>query len=123
MRKLFTGSFVVVASLLLPTLTTAQELTHLNVPRNQIVNLVGVGTDAVYCDLPHQRALFRARTTGQLETEPFVVPSGKSLVITDVYWMGGDMPSASFLAGEVVHINILAFAPNDEWFPILFLPE
>ena len=122
MRKRIPGILVIVASILLPTITTAQELTHLNVPRNQVVNLVGVGTDAVFCDLAHQRALFRVRATGQLETEPFVVPSGKSLIITDVSWMGARAPSDKFLAGEVVHINIAAFASDDSFFNVLFSP-
>lgn len=118
MRKFLASGLILSGTILLPTFAMAQELSHVNVPSHQIVNLVGSFSDVEYCGLSNQQALFRVRTTGQSEVEPFVVPSGARLVITDVIWMAGRGPSEAFFAGSTVLIHIQAYSSDVIFHPV-----
>src|SRR5262245_24881109 len=116
MRKFFCASFVLSAAILLPVRALAQEVTHLGVPSNRIVNLVGVPGGDV-CGEPNAESgphvLRRLKGSGDLEAEDFVVPTGMRLIITDVNWIAKRAPSAGFLAGENVTLILfpVGFGP------------
>lgn len=55
-------------------------------------------------------------TTGDVEPDPFVVPAGTRLVITDVSWTAGRHPNAAFVAGEIVNFRLRAHATNGDFF-------
>ncbi len=104
MRKVI-EKYLFPAIAFVPLVAVGQEVTHMGVPTDQLVRLAGVLNNESFCGI-NGLALHKARPSGQIEDQPFIVPVGKRLVITDLRWIASRYPSETFLAGENLAINI-----------------
>ena len=108
MHTLTTLAALAALALLATPASGQDELTHLGVKSSRIVNLVWSFDNATICPDNNQglRSFFRLKATGERETAPFVVPSGKRLIITDVSWVASPRPNSQFHAGRLLRIYL-----------------
>ena len=91
MRAVHTWTRVVVAAVTLAGVPAAAQISQGRDSSDHVVLREGNLSGRVEADCPltasfADRALFRVRPDGTRESEPFTVPAGRHLVITDVEW-------------------------------------
>lgn len=103
-------------AVLVPAGAAAQ--THMGVASaDQVMLISGGALDPEPCSLSFKgRALFQLHPDGKKDTEPFVVPEGRVLVVTEVEW-GAFVDSS--LAGYTLNLSISLTSPEN-WYHTLF---
>lgn len=116
---------LVAVSLLIPAAALAQPMagaSHLfQDPRDHVVLRSGyrefrVGEPSCPSSQYPHWGLFRVLPDGQSESQPFGVPEGRLLVVTDVEWQVGprfDLPDTPFQAGASVTASLAIGSPGE----------
>ena len=88
----------------------ADETTHLNVPTGRLIHLKPRFAESGNCvQSGSQFDMVRVKATGDLADEPFVVPAGKQLIVTDITWYGRPRDNASFTPGRSLLARVLVY--------------
>lgn len=88
----------------------ADETTHLNVPTGRLIHLKPRFAASGHCvQSDSQFDMVRVKATGDLADEPFVVPAGKQLIVTDITWYGRPRANATFVPGRSLLARVLVY--------------
>ena len=105
-----------IAAITIPAapLAAQQESSHVEVPVSRINQLTSRGDDSGNCqrfgEFSSNFFMVRLKSDGSTNTEPFIVPSGKNFVITDVVWnVQTRRAEGGFLENSSILISIEVF--------------
>ena len=101
-RTALIQSTIPAAMLVIPSFLLAVETTHLGVPVNDLVTLQVISAGRIGCG-PAKFDVLQVLPDGTSGTDPFRIPEGRELVITEIDWYYFDGPP-----GATVILSVLA---------------